>query len=343
MSDAHITFKPKQVTKRLLEALQPRARDVLTQRYGLGRNTTQSTLEAIGKSYDITRERVRQIDNHAINAIRKSEAYAKEKEAFDELKKTIDDMGGVVVEQYLLETLAKDKSTQNHIHFLLTVGEQFAFRKSTNEFHERWTIDPEFATSIESTLLSLAQTLNKDMLIIEGELVKQFVHELQDTSPNAQVYAPQWLLITKLLGRNPLGEWGLASSSNVRAKGMRDYAYLAIKNHGSPMHFREVAKSIERLFKKRAHEATCHNELIKDSRFVLVGRGLYALSEWGYTEGVVKDVICNIIRKHGPLTRSKIIDHVRNERYVKDNTILVNLQDGSTFKRNSDGTYTLVQ
>jgi RNA polymerase primary sigma factor len=88
---AVITFKPKQVTKRLLGVLPERARDVMVSRYGLGRDTERMTLEAIGKKYNITRERVRQIENHAIQSIRKSKEYQKEKKAFDELEHVIHD------------------------------------------------------------------------------------------------------------------------------------------------------------------------------------------------------------------------------------------------------------
>jgi hypothetical protein len=107
------------------------------------------------------------------------------------------------------------------------------------------------------------------------------------------------------------------------------------------MHFREVAEAIKELFGHEAHVATTHNELIKDPRFVLVGRGLYALSEWGYSTGVVKDVLRQILETDGPLSREEIIDKVRKERYVKDNTILVNLQDVNLFKRLANGQYTV--
>jgi hypothetical protein len=116
-----------------------------------------------------------------------------------------------------------------------------------------------------------------------------------------------------------------------------------VKRHGSPMHFREVAEAIEGLFDRKAHTATTHNELIKDDRFVLVGRGLYALTEWGYSAGVVKDVLRDILEANGPLSREEIIDKVRKERYVKDNTIVVNLQDGNIFRRLSNGQYSLVE
>ena len=97
----------------------------------------------------------------------------------------------------------------------------------------------------------------------------------------------------------------------------------------------------EKLFNKKAHIATTHNELIKDKRFVLVGRGLYALAEWGYLSGVVKDVIKKVLDKHGPLPKDEIIQKVLKERFVKENTILVNLQNNKFFKKDKDGRYHL--
>ena len=93
-----ITFKPKQVTKRLLSVLSNRAQDVLINRLGLGEETKRMTLESIGKKYKITRERVRQIENYSIASIRKSKEYAKEKPIFDELKGVMVDLGSIVSE-----------------------------------------------------------------------------------------------------------------------------------------------------------------------------------------------------------------------------------------------------
>jgi len=115
-----------------------------------------------------------------------------------------------------------------------------------------------------------------------------------------------------------------------------------MRKHGNPMHFREVAEAITELFGKKTHPATTHNELIKDSRFVLVGRGKYGLREWGYKPGVVRDVIKEILEKYGPLTRDEIVDHVMKERFLKRNTILVNLQNPQYFTRLEDGRYTSI-
>jgi DNA-directed RNA polymerase delta subunit len=185
--------------------------------------------------------------------------------------------------------------------------------------------------------------LNDDDLVPESEMVQNFLDHLKDVNEkyrNEEV-AKRWLNISKNMSKNPLGEWGKSDSQNVKTKGIRDYAYLAMRKHGSPIHFRDIAKLIEKLFNKKAHIATTHNELIKDKRFVLVGRGLYALTEWGYASGVVKEVIKKMIEKYGPLTKEEIIQRVMKERYVKENTILVNLQNSKFFKKDKDGRYTL--
>ena len=148
--------------------------------------------------------------------------------------------------------------------------------------------------------------------------------------------------MSKNVAKNPFGEWGKASSPNVRTRGVKDYAFLVMRSHGSPMHFKEVADSISKTFNKKIHYATCHNELIKDARFVLVGRGMYALSEWGYKAGTAREVIADILKREGPLGKEDIIAKVNKERYFKNNTILVNLVNTKYFKKTKSGLYTVV-
>lgn len=340
-----ITFKPKQITKRLLSVLPDRARDVLEKRYGLGTSSKRFTLESIGRSYGITRERVRQIENHGIQSIQKSDIYKEEVNTFEELQTVLHALGGVINEDELLSELSKDPSVRNHIYFLLVVGDPFHRIKEDDSFTHRWFVEKKIVGLVEKALKNIYGSLTEDELVSEDEIIARLKNELSEVEERYQdeKVLRRWLAISKDISRNPLGEWGPTASPNVRAKGIRDYAYLTVKRHGSPMHFKEVAEAIQNLFKKDAHVATTHNELIKDKRFVLVGRGLYALSEWGYSAGVVKEVLREILTQHGPLSREEIIDRVRKERYVKDNTIIVNLQDAILFKRLPDGSYMAVE
>ncbi len=341
---ATITFKPKQTTRRLLAVLPDRAREVLVSRYGLGKSTEKMTLDAIGKVYGITRERVRQIENYAIANIRKADAYKAEKAVFGELENLIHTLGGIVVEEDFLGHVTKDKSLHNHINFLLVIGDTFKKRKEDNEFKHRWHVNEALAKQVEESLRKLYTGLKTEDLLPESEMVAKFFEHLEGVSEKYknQEVMKRWLALSKTIGRNAIGEWGVAHSPNVKTKGMRDYAFLVIRKHGSPIHFKEVAKQISTLFNKKAHVATTHNELIKDPRFVLVGRGLYALAEWGYMSGVVKDVIKKVLEKHGALSKDEIIEKVMKERYVKENTIMVNLQNQKYFKKDKEGKYSVV-
>ncbi len=339
-----LTLKPKQVVKALLKSLPERAQEVVTKRYGLGKDPQKMTLEAIGKTYGITRERVRQIENYAISNIQKSKEYEVQAPAFKELEDMMKEMGGVMAEEDLLDSVSKDPSIQNHVYFLLVLGRAFKWQKEDDHFKHRWHVDEATSKKVEDALKKLYKNLKDDDIIPESEMIDTFLNHIEglnDQYRNDEILK-RWLSLSKKVGKNPLGEWGVAHSPNIKAKGMRDYAFLVIRKHGSPIHFREVAKQIEKMFNKKAHVATTHNELIKDPRFVLVGRGLYALSEWGYMSGVVKDVIKKIIEKNGPLTKKEVIDKVLKERYVKENTILVNLQNPKYFKKDKEGRYSIV-
>jgi hypothetical protein len=339
-----ISFSVKTVTKDLLTPLPDRSRKVLSDRFGLTPKGEKRTLDAIGKEYGITRERVRQIENHGIVTMRESDVYETHAEKWDDLKKAVDELGAFVAESDLMSLLSKNDQDRRHIHFLLTVGHRFDDRRESDQFKSRWHTDPQLADQVERALDNLYEATEIERLTPEEEFVQQFAKLLREAGvknkPNEVLI--RWLSISNQLGRNPLGEWGRLESPHVRIKNTRDFAYLTLKRHGSPMHFAEVARGIEGLFKRKTHPATTHNELIKDNRFVLVGRGLYALKEWGYEPGVVRDVIKNILQHEGPLSREDIIDRVKRERYVKEATIAVNLQNG-VFTKLADGRYTLAE
>ncbi len=339
-----ISFSPKNITKELLAELPERSKRVLVDRFGLSPKGEQRTLDAIGQEYGITRERIRQIENHGIAAVRDSDAYSEFAHALEELKKAVLNLGGILSQESLLGHVAKTDADHNHIIFLLTVGHHFDDRRENTDFRARWHVDEQLAEQVEEALGNLYESLESNKLTPEDEFLATFTKHLRQAGVKARDndVMLRWLHISKRIGRNPLGEWGRTESPHVRIKNTRDFAYLTLKRHGSPMHFTEVAKGIEKLFGRETHPATTHNELIKDSRFVLVGRGLYALKEWGYEPGVVRDVIRGILEREGALTRDEIVDRVKRERYVKDATIAVNLQN-PMFVRQSDGKYALAK
>ncbi|PIR70585.1 MAG: hypothetical protein COU46_00720 [Candidatus Niyogibacteria bacterium CG10_big_fil_rev_8_21_14_0_10_42_19] len=338
-----LPFRPEEINCRLFKNLPERSKGVLERRFGIGSSNNSETLEAIGRHYGITRERVRQIESHAL--ARLSSAKKNDKEVLDALsylKSALEERGNVVREDDLLEALSDEKRQKNYIHFLLTISDDIKYLRENEHFHERWVVDSQTAGHAEEILKQLSRELS-DEPISEEEISAKLIsisNKLGYTYPKNTLIS--WLDFSKCVAKNHFGEWGLIRSPYIRPRGVRDLAYLIMRRHGSPLHFREVASNIEKFLAKKAHEQTVHNELIKDERFVLVGRGLYALSEWGYEPGIVKDVIKAVLNKNGPLKREDLIKKVFQERHVKENTILINLQNRKHFKKLPDGKYTLV-
>jgi len=341
-----LSFKPKQVSKKLLASLNPRMRDIISSRYGLEKEE-KMTLEAIGRIYDVTRERVRQIENFAISQIKKSNEYKEYNFVFEELRNLMRELGSVLEEKSFLNYLSKDLVTQNHINLYLVLDGNLTKIKGSDEFHSHWSVDDTVAKHVKEAIHKLQASIGEEDLLTEAEIINRFIvhlDQLVDEYRNDKEVIHHYLKISKKIGRNALNEWGKSSSPYIKARGIKDYAYLVVRQAGKAMHFREIAEDINRLFQKRAHVATCHNELIKDDKFVLLGRGIYGLKELGHVAGTVKDVIINVLETAGvPLEKSEIVKRVLEKRLVKPNTILVNLQNPKYFKKNKDGKYSLVK
>ena len=68
-SDAALYASLREVTKEILDSLTPREAKVLRMRFGIEMNTDH-TLEEVGKQFDVTRERIRQIEAKALRKLR---------------------------------------------------------------------------------------------------------------------------------------------------------------------------------------------------------------------------------------------------------------------------------
>lgn len=343
-----LSFTPSKVTKKLLKDLQNRMHTVISERFGL-ETGIRKTLESIGAKYNITRERVRQLEKHALGLVRQSKSYDETQAVFTELKNTIDALGGVVHEQQFLETMyPNDVVNQNHLHFYLTVADNFNKGKGDEDFHDHWFTDPIVAAHVREVLKTVHQTLQDHELLEEAQMVDRIMgHELIQAMPPEKVTPAtvlRWLDISRAVGKNSLGYFGLSKSRNISTRGVKDLAYLVLREHGSPLHFREITQTISNTFKRPVNTATAHNVLISDDRFVLIGRGVYALASWGYQRGSARDVIRSVLLAEShPLSRQEIIDKVMKERHLKPNTILVNLQNPQYFVRDANGLYSVVE
>ncbi|MCD6177859.1 hypothetical protein J7K03_01190 [bacterium] len=329
----------------LLKNLPTRVRDVIKRRFGLEK-ATRETLESIGRSYGVCRERIRQIEQSGIALIKKEIKKPIYQRIFRYFNSYLKKEGGLKREDLLLSQFSSSK-VQNRALFWLTLGESFFRFPETEDLYPLWTVNPKSVDLARQVINGFVEKFKKEKkLISEKEALMLFKNELKVSERVTSRALISYLEISKDIEKNYEGLFGLKHWPEVSPRGIKDKAYLALKKSGRPLHFAEVAKLISQLnigtSNKPVLPQTVHNELIRDPRFVLVGRGIYALREWGYVPGQVRDIIIKVLREENrPLSREEIIEKVLSQRLVKENTILLNLQNKDYFLRDSQGRYIL--
>lgn len=323
-----------------------RVRNVVGERFGLWDGQAK-TLQAIGDKYGITRERVRQIEDAGFKLLNQEKALAELKPIMDKLEEYLREYGNLrredkipfdaKEEKYFTLDSKSEKFLEPALQFCLTLGNPFDRLPENENFYPVWALDKKAILNAQKFVGTLIKHLEKKgEIITKEELLKAVqVHNLNEKAAMSYVDA------TKHIEQNKFGEWGLANWSEIKPRGVKDKAYMIFKKAGKPLHFSEVAKNISGYFTP-VNTQTVHNELIKDSRFVLVGRGLYALKDWGYEGGTVRDLINKILKEKGPQTKDEILKQVLKARLVKANTVLVNLQNKRFFKKSADSQYSIV-
>lgn len=331
--------KMNELTEKLLAALDARSRDIISRRFGLT-GGKRETLEEIGKEYGITRERVRQIESHTKSTL--ANLREQVREIGDTFERVFAEHGGVMAEAHVTQAAQSDP---NLVHFYLHVLPEYTYKPASELFHPHWHHQKHEHRQVEQIVTSTYEVLEtRQVPLAEEELLTAVQTSLAggvEISPARMTAA---LTASKPIERTVFREWGLAAWAEVSPRGVGDKAYAVLRRHGQPTHFREIAQMISRAqFDSRpANPQTVHNELIKDDRFVLVGRGLYGLRQWGYVPGTVADVLEAVLRESSrPLTRDELIEKVLKQRLVKKNTILLGLQNSKRFARDASNRYQL--
>lgn len=319
-----------------------REREIVSRRFGLF--DRRETLEQIGELLGITRERVRQLEKAVVTRLKS--AAASDLPNIDHVEKVLashlNEMGKVARISDITPRLRANptKIDQARVAFLASLAPAIAVIDDNDHFYHSIGLATEHTERairdhvgrIINTITDIGEPADIST-IAEGVGSKdpRHVEALASVSKN----------IASLHGR-----WGLTKWPMVNPKNIRDKIYVILHDNKKPMHFSEIAEAIKTSDLKRNDVTTqaIHNELIKDSRFVLIGRGIYALREWGYKKGTVADVISEILKKEAaPLHRDEIVKRVLKSRHVKETTILLNLQGKPQFKRVAKATYTLAE
>jgi len=330
----------KQTYQRFTKGLGQKTKDIFDRRFGVNTGEPE-TLEAIGKTLGITRERVRQIEEAGFNYVRKNNQVALDS-VYADFADYFKQQGGFKKEENVLEELG-GKNQRPYVLFLLTMGEQFSKVAEKKDYHYFWSNLTSPQEKVKDTLNSLVAQMQK---IGHPIPKKDFYAEVASKQGLSQPATFAYLEVSKRIQPNKEGALGLVEWPEIKPRGVKDKAFLVFKKHGKPLHFTSVASLIDKFdynpVNKKTYPQTVHNELIKDARFVLVGRGTYALSEWGYVPGTIKDIITKVLsEKNESIHRDEIVKQVLAQRLVAKNTVLMNLNNKKHFDKDSNDNYFL--
>ena len=348
-TDAAKIINPKEILEDIFLVLTEKEKHVIVKRFCLD-NQPRETLEKIGSAFSVTRERIRQIEKIALNKLRRTVINTKLNVINEVANEIIENNGGVMLEDDLvIETLtaviSKDDSGDEHIIRLALNINQSLNKVDKSQTNEKYWYNKEIDLKVLKNIANLGvKVLKKSGDIIRKE---KFLVDLEEgmKAQGVEINAKTIESMLKTDSRMKEVEegYGLMTWRSVHPKSIRDKAYIILKKVAKPLHFREIAEMISEaeFDKKSVTEQAVHNELIRYEQFVLVGRGLYALKEWGYREGTVEDVIRHLLSKKSPMSKQDIIAGVLKQRQVKKGTISLNLQKCPDFVRVGRAVYSL--
>jgi len=317
----------QQVCQDLLKDLNSKQKEIISRRFGL-KKENKETLALIGDRFNITRERVRQIEKDSIDKQIKPR-LKKYSEVFKGFRKYLESFGGIKKEDILLEELG-DKENQAEVYFLLSISENFKRYVQNANFYPLWTDKETSLTLAKKNIELILREFKKNQKPLTLQELKNLFQK--DIKIN---FLTSCLEISKKIKQNN-DLFGLKEWPEINPRGVKDKAYLVLKKNKIPLHFSQIAEMIG----ENALPQTVHNELIKNQKFVLVGRGTYALEDWGYSHGNVNDVIFKLLKESKTsLSKKEILDGVLKQRMVKKNTVLINLNNKKYFLKTPKDKY----
>jgi len=323
----------------LLLLLSEKEKVVIKKRFdldGLGR----ATLEQIGNDFSVTRERVRQIEKSALGKMKRNVFNTSLRNLHDFVMIVVQKNGGLLRKEALVTELKSVLPPQsdvdcNNLDLSFVLHEGLDCVGNTINFHPyvREKSLPDYSLKHASN-----QIVNQMHKYGDVKDVNRVHHDMKSVFDEMDFDLTKIKSLIGIDKRLTLVDEclvGLLEWRHIHPRTLRDKVLFVLRNQKKPLHFVEIAEKISgaAFDNREVNLQAVHNELIRHPQFVLIGRGIYALAEWGYERGTVAEVIEKILDSGKEFSQDEIIEMVLEKRRVKKITIVLALKNNKSFVR----------
>lgn len=333
----------------LLLLLSEKEKQVILKRFDL-QNSGKHTLEEIGQEFSVTRERVRQIERNALAKMKRNVFNTTLRSLHDFIGNILKLHGGIIKEEDLFSIISSVlpanttiEKPATHLAFVLNdsvecVGNTILFHPYIKDKNI-----PDYSLKFVSNKMVNQLQKSGDLLKVDN-LYNEVLPSVSELDLN-QTKLRSLISIDKRITLINGDLVGLLEWRHINPRTLREKIFYVLRKESKPMHFNAISDKImdEKFDKRSVNIQAVHNELIRHEQFVLIGRGIYALSDWGYERGTVSEVVENLLKENGEMNVEDIIDKVLEKRQIKRITILLALKNNEKFLRVGRKRYSLIK
>lgn len=338
----------KEILERSLKNLTPREQDIVLRKSGILGN--KETLNSLSKKYNLSRERIRQIQNQSLKKIY---SYLKNDFNTPQIKNILERSKdffsplGIKKESFFLTKIKNEFNFEDEevriFKFFLEVLGIFIYQPENNFFYSFYAKEKNdyllAKNLLEKLYTYLYQNSHKHyseeelIAIVQSKIIKNYFNHYLDKE-----HVLELVRILKIAARNPFNFWGSRLNKLISPKSLGHKIFLILKQTNQPLHFSLIHQKLEEIkkledelmpspWKKDYNIESIKNELIRNKDFVLVGRGVYALREWGLIDGPAKWLMFKFLQERKRVTREELWKFISQHRNIKKSSFYVYLRE----------------
>ncbi len=324
----------------ILDSLSQKEKNIIERRVWLF--SERETLQNIGSSFSpaITRERVRQIEESGIKKIGRIVKATLLTKIQETSNKFLELHWWIISKDKLNNILIKELSLEKNVNpwiLEVIIQSDYDIKKSKQKLGCKiyFNLPNVNKSSIDLVHKEALKILKKKKDVMDKTSLYEIIAEnLKDKEKLTISFIDSVLDLFEDIVFWEENLIGLTKWKILNPKTLKDKAIYIMKKEKVPMHFVDISNKITDMLGEAVKVNTIHNELIRNTEFILIGRWIYALKEWGFTPGTVLDVIVNILeKKWEPMSTEDITKEVLKTRNVKQTTIYMNLQNKKIIER----------